>query len=49
MDNKENVSWALEIGFYPGIVVGLRTYDEPEQESWVLYIPFVDLCLTIYK
>ncbi len=49
MANNNNISWSLEVGFYPGILFGLRTYDEEERVSWVLYIPFIDLCLTIYK
>ncbi len=50
--SKENESykfWSLEIGFYPGVVIGARTYEEPEQTTHVLYIPFIDLALTLYK
>jgi hypothetical protein len=41
--------WSIELGFYPGIVIGARTYLEAEQTTHVLYLPFVDLALTIYK
>ncbi len=41
--------WAIELGFYPGIVIGARTYPEPNQTTHVLYIPFIDIALTIYK
>tara|TARA_R100001369_G_C3220694_1_gene149975 strand:- start:412 stop:564 length:153 start_codon:yes stop_codon:yes gene_type:complete len=49
MDNKETKNWTLSLGFYPGILFGLRTYDEEKQVSYVLYIPFVDLALEIFK
>tara|TARA_R110001599_G_scaffold35372_3_gene112068 strand:+ start:1502 stop:1651 length:150 start_codon:yes stop_codon:yes gene_type:complete len=49
MDKKEKRNWSLSIGTYPGLVVGIRTYDEPEQTTHVLYIPFVDIALEIYK
>ena len=46
---KEIKNWTLSIGFYPGICLGLRTYEEPEQTSYVFYIPFVDFALEIYN
>jgi len=51
MDNKENKvkSFSVEIGFYPGILLGARTYEEPEQTAYVLYIPFIDLAVTVYN
>jgi|TARA_Y100000310_G_scaffold179132_1_gene179108 hypothetical protein len=45
-------NWELSIGFYPGIVIGLRSYgvlEEKNRVDHVLYLPLVDLCLTIYK
>ena len=44
---KDN--WSLSIGFYPGILFGLRTYDEPKLIAHVLYMPFVAIALEIYK
>ena len=44
---KDN--WSLSIGFYPGILFGSRAYDEPNQLTYVFYIPFVDIALEIYK
>jgi len=41
--------WELSFGTYKGIVVGVRTYEEKDKTNHVLYIPFIDLCLTIYK
>jgi len=43
--------WEISLGFYPGILFGVRSYDynETNTTDHVLYLPFVDLCLTIYK
>ena len=49
MDKKEERNWSISIGFYPGVVLGLRTYEEDEQTTHVLYFPFVDIALEIYK
>jgi len=47
MKNKEKLNWSLSLGFYPGILFGIRTYDEADHITYVLYIPLVDLALTI--
>jgi len=39
--------WELSFGFYPGILLGFRTYKETNKTNHVLYIPFVDVCFTI--
>jgi hypothetical protein len=49
MDKEIKKNWTMSLGFYPGICLGMRTYEEPEQTSYVLYIPFVDLALEIYN
>jgi len=42
--------WQLEIGLYPGILLGVRTYREKDFDEHVLYLPFfIEFCLTIYK
>ena len=41
--------WELSIGFYPGILVGFRTYEQDDRDNHVLYLPFIDACLTILK
>jgi|TARA_R110000824_G_scaffold34275_1_gene109089 hypothetical protein len=46
MDEKIK-GWSLTVGFYPGILFGMRTYNEPDYTTWVFYIPFVDLALEI--
>lgn len=35
-------NWSLSIGFYPGILFGARTYEEPKQVTHVIYLPFID-------
>ena len=41
--------WELSLGFYPGILSGFRTYRGEKKDNHVLYIPFVDICLTVYN
>ena len=41
--------WEFSIGFYPGILIGFRTYNEEDRNNHVLYIPLVDVCLTIFN
>jgi|TARA_R110001599_G_scaffold15567_1_gene65101 hypothetical protein len=42
--------WELSFGFYPGILLGFRTYKEESKSNHVLYIPFIDICFsTIYE
>ena len=46
----KNKSWILEVGLYPGILFGFRTYEVDENlETHVVYLPFVDLALTVEK
>ena len=42
-------NWQLSFGTFPGIMFGLRTYREEFKDNHVLYIGFIDICLTIYK
>ena len=48
-EDKDDINFELELGFYPGICVGVRTYPEKNYSQHVLYLPFVELCLTIYN
>ena len=45
----EDKGWMLELGFYPGLLIGFRSYEDEEKHIHVLYIPFVDLALFVYK
>jgi len=43
-------NWEITIGFYPGILIGIRTYEEKLFNEHVLYLPFcIDIALKIYK
>ena len=37
-----NLIWRLEIGWYPGILFGVRTYKEEGYSIHVLYLPFFE-------
>ena len=39
--------WSITIGFYPGILFGFRTYEEPTFVTHVMYLPFVDFAIEI--
>ena len=43
----KNKDWELSVGLYPGILLGFRTYTEVNKQNHVLYLPFVDVCLSI--
>ena len=43
------MNWEFSIGFYPGILLGFRSYTERNKNNHVMYIPFMDFCLTIFK
>ena len=43
------MSWEITIGFYPGIMIGFRTYPQDDRNNHVLYLPFIDICLTVLK
>ena len=56
---KNKIDWELSIGLYPGILFGFRSYNDIGydeefgfdflQNIHVVYIPFIDISLTIYK
>lgn len=48
-DKGNNPVWSLSLGFYPGVLFGMRTYEEENQTTHVFYLPFVDLAIEIYK
>ena len=41
------IGWEITIGFYPGILVGFRSYEGEDRNNHVLYLPFIDICLTV--
>jgi len=44
---RKIVGWGIDIGLYPGVLVGARSYPEEHFVEHVLYVPFIELCLTI--
>lgn len=40
--------WELSVSLYPGVLIGIRSYPEKQFTEHVLYLPFVELCLTIH-
>jgi hypothetical protein len=47
--NNNERGWALSLGFYPGVLFGFRTYEEPNFTTHVFYIPFIDLALEVFN
>jgi hypothetical protein len=41
--------WELSLGFYGGLVIGFRHYPQNNCTDYVLYLPLIDICLTIYN
>ena len=39
--------WEFSVGFYPGMLIGFRTYAEVNKQTHVFYLPFIDFCLVI--
>lgn len=42
-------NWSLEVGLYPGILLGIRTYENEHNTEHVLYFPLVEFILTVFK
>ena len=49
MEDKNKKGWMIELGLYPGILLGVRTYEEEQFTTYVIYLPFVDMAITIEK
>ena len=43
------MNWEFSVGFYPGILLGMRSYTERNKQNHVIYLPFVDFCLTTFN
>ena len=37
------MDWEFSIGFYPGLLLGMRTYKERKKNNHVIYLPFVSI------
>jgi hypothetical protein len=46
---RKIIGWEISLGFYPGMLLGFRSYiDDSDKSNHVLYLPFVDVCLTLH-
>lgn len=45
----EKGGWEFSIGLYPGILIGMRTYDYEDSRVHVFYLPFVDFAFEIFN
>ena len=43
------MNWEFSVGFYPGMLLGFRSYTERNKNNHVMYLPFVDFCLTTFR
>ena len=48
-EQNESKGWTIEIGLYPGVLLGIRSYKQEDRSIHVLYLPFVDIAFYIYK
>ena len=48
-ENENETAWIMEFGFYPGGLLGFRSYVEEDFSIHVLYIPFFDISLKVFK
>lgn len=44
---KEDKDWSISLGFYPGVLFGMRTYYGEKTKQHVIYLPFIDLAIEI--
>ncbi len=45
---KSKKGWAIEIGLYPGMLLGVRSYENQDSKIHVLYLPFIDIAFYLY-
>ena len=43
------MNWEFSVGFYPGILFGMRTYKAKKKNNHLIYLPFVAFCLPLYN
>jgi len=48
-ENENKSAWSIELGFYPGFLLGIRSYEMDDSTIHVLYLPIIDVAVTIYK
>ena len=47
--SEQKKQWSLSIGTYPGILFGMRSYEEEGQTTHVFYLPLIDIALEVYN
>mgnify|MGYP007047346385 CR=1 FL=1 len=40
-------NFLVEIGFYPGVLIGVRTYIQESFTHYVIYFPFIEICIAV--
>jgi hypothetical protein len=49
MEKKSIKKWSITLGTYPGVLIGIRSYRYTDLTIHVLYIPFVDIAIELFK
>ena len=49
IEDKENSDWNISIGFYPGLLIGMRTYYSEDYVQHVIYLPLIDIAIEIER
>jgi len=42
-------AYRISIGLYPGVLIGVRTYEQEDVVQHVVYLPFVDIAFEYIK
>jgi hypothetical protein len=42
-------AFRISIGLYPGVLIGIRTYEQDDVVQHVVYLPFVDIAFEYVK
>jgi len=42
-------AYRVSIGLYPGVLIGIRTYEQEDVVQHVLYLPFIDIAFEYIK
>tara|TARA_Y100001938_G_scaffold137407_1_gene201526 strand:- start:693 stop:914 length:222 start_codon:yes stop_codon:yes gene_type:complete len=42
-------TWRISIGLYPGVLIGIRTYEQEDVIQHVVYLPFIDIAFEYIK
>jgi len=39
----------INVGFYPGVLLGVRVYEAEDASTYVLYLPFFSVAIIAYN